>query len=283
MNEISEVSVRPFYIQGSAGKLFALLHGARNIIKTHRYIVCFPPFAEESNKSRKMINLQAREFAKNGYDVLIVDYFGTGDSEGDFSEATWDIWKRDFSVIAGWLEQQQARQIILWGLRFGALMALQAMDSYGSNLRQLLFWQPILSGDQMLSQFLRLRLAADMLTSGNKMTVKEMKEILSNGNSVEVAGYSLNSELYKGIEGLNIKHLINDLTIPVTWFEVVNADRQEFNPATRKVFDGWPESSPLSTYLAVGEAFWTTPEIAIVQDLIEKTNNGLEDFAFGRG
>jgi hypothetical protein len=46
-----------------------------------------PPFAEEMNKSRRMIAEVGRRLEGSGVGMLLVDLFGTGDSEGEFAQA----------------------------------------------------------------------------------------------------------------------------------------------------------------------------------------------------
>ena len=64
----------------------------------------FPPFAEELNKSRRMVSMQARQFCHTAYAVLIVDLFGTGDSEGNFGDTDWEILQNDMCVALRWLQ-----------------------------------------------------------------------------------------------------------------------------------------------------------------------------------
>ena len=53
-----------------------------------------------------MVSLQAKQFCHKGYAVLIVDLFGTGDSEGDFGDANWEIWQNDMCVALRWLQDK---------------------------------------------------------------------------------------------------------------------------------------------------------------------------------
>ncbi|MBK8384562.1 MAG: hypothetical protein IPL11_02315 [Candidatus Accumulibacter sp.] len=44
---------------------------------------------KNSNKSWRIVPLQARALATAGYAVLQIDLMGCGDSSGDFGDATW--------------------------------------------------------------------------------------------------------------------------------------------------------------------------------------------------
>ena len=58
-------------------------------------IVFVHPFADEMNKSRRMVAIQARTLARQGWSVFQPDLSGCGDSEGDFGDASWERWRDD--------------------------------------------------------------------------------------------------------------------------------------------------------------------------------------------
>lgn len=217
-----------------------------------------------------------------GYGVLVVDYYGTGDSEGDFADATWPIWQQDISVAAEWLVEQGAKRVSLWGLRCGALLAMHSAPLFGDKLDRVLLWQPVIRGDQLMTQFLRLRLAADMIGAGNKVTVRELRDQLAAGSSVEVAGYILAPGLVEGIDGLKLQDLGATELPPVEWLEVVSSEGQTVGPASQKVLDTWHGlGMRVNVHTVVGEPFWVTPEITSVPRLLEQTSGILQETDFG--
>src|SRR5690606_21241351 len=117
-------------------------------------------FADEMNKSRRMVALQARRLAGAGYAVLRPDLTGCGDSEGEFGEATWTGWVDDLLAAADWAGRQypaSAPPLWFWGHRMGALLACAAAARLPGS--RLLLWQPVTSGRTQLRQFLRLKSA----------------------------------------------------------------------------------------------------------------------------
>ena len=70
------------YVSGLAGKIFVLEFVPSGTSRGS--IIIVPPFAEEMNRSRKMLSAQARRLMQIGYRVWLPDLFGTGDSQGDF-------------------------------------------------------------------------------------------------------------------------------------------------------------------------------------------------------
>ena len=262
--------MQPFFLEGRGGPLFALYHpplaGEPRAIVVH----C-PAFAEEMNKSRRMVALQARAFVEQGLGTLVFDLFGTGDSAGDFGDATWDGWLADVRVALDWAGARCAR-VALWGLRGGALLAGAAAREAGDAVAQVLLWQPVLNGEVWLSQFLRLRTAAALFRGGEKETVKDLQGRLLSGETVEVAGYRVGPALAAGLLGSS---LTDDLTVagrPVAWLEVTSGEGRELPPASARTTDALTQGGvPVRSAVVGGEPFWSTQEIAVAPELIRAT------------
>ncbi len=119
------MALEAFFLNGSAGRLFALLirpNGSQAAPVSRSVLYC-PPFAEEANRTRRAAVLLGRRLADIGVASLIVDPYGTGDSEGDFSDARLSIWQDDLGIAADWLSEQGMDRISLLGVRLGACVA----------------------------------------------------------------------------------------------------------------------------------------------------------------
>jgi exosortase A-associated hydrolase 2 len=186
--------VEPFFLAAPHGKRFCIFHPATEASRGG--VVYVHPFAEEMNKSRRMAALQARAFAAAGFSVLQVDLFGCGDSNGDFGEARWEVWQQDIALGVRWLNARVGGNIALWGLRLGALLALDAAQFCDPVPKRFVLWQPVLSGEVLLTQFLRLRLASEMLSAGRARSgLHELRSLLASGQTIEIAGYALSPQL----------------------------------------------------------------------------------------
>jgi len=191
--------MQAFFLQGSQRKLFAVFYPAKQS-ETTKFILHIPAFAEELNCARHVISQQGRAFSEQGYSVLQVDLFGTGDSTGEFSDATWENWKQDVESACQWLASQGAETVTFWGLRLGSLLAIDCISSVNIKVDKLILWQPILHGEQFVTQFLRLKTAATLMDSSlSLLKVAELKQQVLSGQFIEVAGYLINPELMKKI------------------------------------------------------------------------------------
>lgn len=260
----------PQFVNGPSGRLFIAQHFANSGV-TSEWIIHLPAFAEEMNKSRSMVRAQAAAFAKTGATVIVPDLLGTGDSEGDFGDANWDMWKQDIRYLVLRAQQQGAEKITLWGLRAGALMALDLVDEGLEGVSHLILWQPVHSGEQMLTQFLRLRMAAGMM-SGEQETVAQLRERLSAGEKLEVAGYDVAPSMLSQLDQVSLKKMALKPPLKVDWLEVVATEGRSLLPVSQKLIALW-QSQGIEIYskAIVGEPFWTTQEITLAPNLIDET------------
>jgi exosortase A-associated hydrolase 2 len=271
----------PFFLAAATGQRFCLYHAPAPDIVCRGGFVYVHPFAEEMNKSRRMAALQARALANAGFGVLQIDLYGCGDSSGDFGDARWEIWKDDLLVAGKWLEDRVRGKVGLWGLRLGALLALDVARDAKSTVEQLVLWQPVLNGESYLTQFLRMRLAGDMLVDNAEKAAgtKGMREAMAAGKTLEVAGYSLAPALAASIDGLNATNLAIT-TVPVDWFELVAESSRSPPPAAVRAASAWEQRGvDLHLHLIPGIPFWASQEISECVSLLDATTSLFNEVA----
>jgi exosortase A-associated hydrolase 2 len=225
-----------------------------------------------------MAALQARAFAAIGFGVLQIDLFGCGDSSGDFADARWHTWKCDLAVARTWVEIHVAAPVSLWGLRLGALLALDFARSSEKMFDQIILWQPVISGESFLTQFLRLQLANEMLAKGHEKTggTVALRNLLKAGKLIEVAGYELAPAMATVIDGLKLAELAV-ASSPIHWFEIVAEQGRTIAPSGAKVVTTWKDNNAIDLHLHLISCppFWTTQEISECPDLVSATTNAL--------
>jgi exosortase A-associated hydrolase 2 len=232
-------------------------------------ILYLHPFAEEMNKSRRMAALQARMLAEHGYAVLQIDLHGCGDSSGDFGDSTWQSWLQDVVDARAWLSEHCPAPFWLWGLRAGCLLATEAAARL-EEPASFLFWQPVASGKQFLQQFLRLKVAGELLAGEGKGVMEGLKQALANGETVEIAGYSLSSALAGGLETAEL--LPPSRQRRLIWLELSTRPDATLAPASVKRLEKWRDAGYSIISQAVpGPAFWQTTEIEAAPDLLAAT------------
>lgn len=256
-----------FFLPVADGQRFCLFHEPRGVAKGA--LLYLHPFAEEMNKARRMAALQSRLLAENGFAVLQIDLHGCGDSSGDSGDATWETWLEDVRAAQDWLRQRCDLPIWLWGLRSGCLLAAEAARLLDAPTN-FLFWQPVISGKQFLQQFLRLKVAGEMLSGASKGVMEALKARLAAGQSVEIAGYALSAGMARGLESA-------ELSPPpqpgrLHWLEVSARPEATLAPVSLKRIEQWQAAGfTVDSAVLPAPTFWQTTEIEEAPALLDAT------------
>lgn len=271
--------VEAFFLPLAEGQRLCIFHPA-NGPAPRGLVLYVHPFAEEMNKSRRMAALQSRALAHAGYAVLQLDLLGCGDSSGDFADARWQAWVNDVVQACTWLRWRgnthgatpASAPLWLWGLRAGCLLCVQAAAQLDEPCH-FLFWQPPPSGRVLLQQFLRLQVAADMLGGRARKAMDGLRKALENGESVEVAGYTVAAELALGLEAASLVPVAPaGEARRVEWLEVSAQEQPRLNPFPADALAAWQQAGySLARHAVAGPAFWQSTEIKDVPALIDAT------------
>ncbi len=268
---IAQPRVTAFFLEATPGRRFCL--SFEPPAATRRgHVLYVHPFAEEMNKCRRIAAQQARELARLGYPVLLIDLYGCGDSDGDFADARWEIWLDDLERANAWLRQAGDDRPILWGARLGATLGMAYSNWTRTPPAALHLWQPIVNGEMFLTQFLRMRVASEMIAGERSNAgTKELRAQWAAGQAVEVAGYEVAPELARAIDDLRI----GDLGPPdaeVHWYEILIDATPGVSPATKRAIDALHlRGIGVDLHLVGGEPFWATPEITQCPQLLQQT------------
>jgi exosortase A-associated hydrolase 2 len=271
----ARAQVRPFFLDTPGGRIFAVHHappGAR------RHVLCVPPFNEEMNRCRSMLTLQAQALAGIGCGLLVVDLFGTGDSEGGYVDARWERWLGNLSAASLWLASQGGC-VALLGIRLGVILAADWLGrSAKGEPRALVAWQPVIDGRQYLTQFLRIRIAANMDRKDlPKETTASMREQFAAGRPVEIGGYEIHPELAGAIEAAHLSKSVLPTGTRIAWLEQLTPASTVPSPAGEKLIAEWTAAGLAIDVIGFeGQAFWQLHERSMAMDAIKSTTAWIE-------
>ncbi|MBL4589442.1 MAG: hydrolase 2, exosortase A system-associated [Alphaproteobacteria bacterium] len=263
--------LQPYFLETAKGRLFV-----QSFVPDRpngQVVIFVPPFAEEMNKSRRMMALLGHSLASKGVQMVILDLFGTGDSEGDFECADWATWLDNLQQLTDQLKEQKVQRIHLIGLRMGCLLIHDFMQRHSSGIGKVVFWKPVLSGKQMINQFLRLRIASSMM-DGDKETAQSLRDELLKQGVIEVAGYGLSKALVLALDEKTMSAGEFSSTIEWYWFDVLASENQPVPLAATKVLQSLKDRG-VAVYqqTIIGENFWANQEIAEVSELVSATSD----------
>ncbi len=266
-------TLSPFYFKGSRGHLFCQHLQPDEQTDPARAVLILPPFADEMNKSRRMLSQQCWRLAERGYSVYFPDLYGTGDSEGNFEEASWDIWHDDLVRLLHLIAENQAIRISVLAMRMGALLLKAVLNHRPSSIDRIVLWQPVLNGELLLSQFYRLKLAADMIGDHeSRMTAADIKKLLAEGKTVEIAGYTLNPLLAEGLATCKLENFSFPVDVRIDWYEIVPGEERSIPIPGLKLAERIINSGvEVNQQKIVGAPFWSTVELVDVPELLNLT------------
>ncbi len=229
-----------------------------------------PPFAEEMNKCRHLFSLLRQQFNAKS-DMLLLDPFGTGDSDGDLVDTTAQQWASDWHSVVALAGKAGYQKINLLAARFGALQMFDILQQeLPLPLNKIVLWQPYLQSSTFLQQFFRLKIAEQMAT-GNKTTQKELEQQLSTGEVLEIAGYPITQNFVSSIHALKDVASLPALyqQTPLLWLET--SMLPNISPVCEKGM------ALLSQYFAAeftqlqGPAWWNATELVQSPELIARS------------
>lgn len=114
-------------------------------------VLCYP-WGRECLNAHATYRHLARLLCAEGLHVLRFDYFGTGDSAGDFTEASQDQWLADIDTAIEELKQlAQISHVDLVGMRYGATLAATTAR-VRADVNRLVLWDPIVDGQAYLTE-----------------------------------------------------------------------------------------------------------------------------------
>lgn len=265
---------RPFFLSSKSGRIFAVYH--EPVIPVRGNILVIPPFNEEMNRCRSMVTIQAQDLARHGVGTLVLDLFGTGESDGFYGDARWDIWLENIRCARTWLVETKGGCSALLGIRLGVPLAFESISA-DRQPSAIIAWQAINDGKQYLTQFMRMRIAGNMdRTDIPKETTGGLRAQLATGRSIEVAGYEIHPEMAAALDMMRLDNFSPDIDLSVAWFEKGNGENLEISPSSRSLLDSWrhPEGK-IEVDTFDGPAFWALHDRFLAPELIEKTSNWL--------
>lgn len=195
----------PQVIQTTRGELAAILHTADAGAGTG-VLMCHA-FGEERKSSALTMARLAGAIAAAGLPVLRFDYFGTGDSEGDFVDAD-DRTRMDDIVDAAAFLRSQTRctQLVLLGLRMGGTLAANAARRIDSATGLVLI-EPLPNIEKYLGGELRRQLVRQMMTHGKGSSSRDetMSRLEQDDYVLDLDGFAIRAATYRRLCALGIR------------------------------------------------------------------------------
>ncbi|MBR4170479.1 MAG: alpha/beta fold hydrolase [Kiritimatiellae bacterium] len=166
-------------------------------------LLFIPPFVEERKGALPFFVSVARVAGEHDFASVLFDFAGAGDSEGEFSQVPFSQLETDIETVVNWVNEHFADiPQTFCGLRAGAILAQRSAAKFQS-CRALVTWSAT-PGKSFFRELLQRRMVNDMIAYGKaRVSRSELEEKLKNGESVDLDGYTVSSDFYRGIQDLS--------------------------------------------------------------------------------
>ncbi|WEA01644.1 serine aminopeptidase domain-containing protein [Mucilaginibacter sp. SJ] len=173
-------------------------------------VLCYPYGQEYIRCHRLYVNL-ANKLARRGFHVLRFDYYGTGDSSGDFTLVTVPESLNNIKIVIDQFKEScGVSRIVLFGVRFGASLAIMYSKIY--SIDALVLWNPVLDGSAYLKEIDH--------SYKRWLNGSFTKEKNKSGSFMENFGFQFSDILVKEISGVCIEKGKLSENIPSLIFDV---------------------------------------------------------------
>ncbi|NIM41740.1 MAG: hypothetical protein GTN84_11655 [Hydrogenophaga sp.] len=154
---------------GPASSLYGVFHpGASRDVRPRAVLLC-NPFGQEAVRVHRLFRVLAERLASAGVACLRFDYHASGESLGEDHEADLERWVHDVVAADALLRQRAGVQAVDWlAPRLAGAVAVRASAQALPGPRQLVLWEPVVSGAPYVEHLLAVQAAtmADLPDGG---------------------------------------------------------------------------------------------------------------------
>jgi hypothetical protein len=144
-----------------ASSLYGVFHPSGLRHARPRAVLLCNPFGQEAVRIHRFFRVLADRLASAGLACLRFDYHASGESLGDDHDANLDRWVQDVLAADALLRQRAGVQAVDWlAPRLASALAVRASTQAAQAPRQLVLWEPVVSGEPYVHQLLAAHAAA---------------------------------------------------------------------------------------------------------------------------
>lgn len=195
--------VVPCYFGTSPQRLYGCHHPPQASRGKSSAVVLCPAIGQEYNQSHRVIYQLAVLLSRAGFHVLRFDYFGCGDSEGEFQQGSIVQWTKDIHAAVEEIQVRSGQpRVYLIGLRMGATLAMQAAVDC-NRVDGIILWEPVLTGNRYLQELEEAH--RDFLKTWHCKI--KLDEIAGPKTQEEFLGFPMTSEMRRQLENIIVNYV----------------------------------------------------------------------------
>lgn len=139
--------MNPILFGASHRRLLGMFHAAESKSPRDASVLLCAPFGHEALRTHRFYRLLAVRLARQGFDVLRFDCYGTGDSPGSDEEGDLLGWRSDIrEAHAELVRRSNAGRVVWFAARLAGSLAIQASALLEHRPKKMVLWEPVLDG-----------------------------------------------------------------------------------------------------------------------------------------
>ncbi len=234
----------PLVITSGGARLVGILHKAQQ----NKLIVMCHGFMGSKIENKRLFVEAAREFAASGYNVLRFDFYGSGDSEGDFSDTLISTNIVNLNDVLTWARGEGFEKIAVLGLSMGAATAI--LTCVDTPVDALVTWSAVPNMKNLFTAYL-----------------DDFYDIVREKDWYEFEGWKIKKEFWKDAVQYDISAALAKIDIPKLIVQGT-ADR----PLFIEGFDHFRDIVlPPADFMEVPEAGHTYQTVAHRRQVVRQT------------
>ncbi|MCP4405719.1 MAG: alpha/beta fold hydrolase [bacterium] len=195
---MNRTEIEPLYFGMTEKPLFGCYHAPRVVPGRDCGILLCAPMGSESIRFHRAYRNLADRLANTGFPVLRFDFYGCGDSSGDFEQGRLEQWLHDIGYALDEIRRKApVANICLFGLRLGGSLAMMAGAERG-DIDAMVLWDPAIGGKVYLEELRALH--TRMLGYAHVLP----KHSSADGCQEEILGFPLTEAIIADLEGLDL-------------------------------------------------------------------------------
>lgn len=259
------INVESFFHDTGKGRIFCTLIGSSD--PSEEYVIYFSPLFEERMWSHRIAFNFARDLAASGkHAVLMFDYHGYGESDGDPDDFTLAGCRHDVKSLLVLMESRGFSRFSWWGIRTGCAVALASLPPE-RRISASLLWAPVLDLQTYLYDSLRATIAAQYMIFNKSLVTRDiiLEELAEFGQCSRegyvlnyIEGYRFGKIFYQELQDLKHVQDLSLITVPSLVLELLRPGGQINSPDLKlsKLGDAARANAGI-TYLQVPDRpFW---------------------------
>lgn len=255
--------INSFFKNTEGGLIHCTLIGEHQPEAAKECIIYFAPLFEERMWSQRIaFNFALEIWKQTSQPVLIYDYYGYGESDGDSEDFSLSQTKKDIEAITRHLNDEFGiSKYTFWGIRTGCAVALNLVSTV-KNVTSMVFWAPVFDLKDYIIKSLRSTISAQLFMFREILASRDeiIDELLKKDRCIKndtilnnIDGYRFSKKMFLECMELSAGEMLHKLHCPSLILEVAPKNRNYSSKSKDHEF----ASLPNITYkMSFEKQFW---------------------------